>query len=132
VLDGLTPAFIDPSAIEYSNAPPKIFWFYTSLWDARRIRREMGYRHLTEQKRILREAEDDKLRHQHLDEAAQVYIASAEEFRDNMISTTGPVGLLGAALPGLGLGGLLGSYLIPRKKDTEKIKELESKLNGNS
>ena len=38
-MEGVTPAHIDPSAIEYSDTEPTSYLPYTSLWDARRIKR---------------------------------------------------------------------------------------------
>jgi len=125
-MEGLSPAHIDPAAIEYSKTEPTVYTPYTSLWDARRIQRELEYQHLVNQRDLARLLEDDKGYYNKLTRAMQINIASAEELRDTLFSPTGPMSLLFAAVPALGLG----AYLIPRKKDTEKIKELENKLNG--
>lgn len=122
-LDGITPAFVDPAAIDYANVSPRALPIpgYVSLWDARRIKREMEFMHISEQTRIARDMEDDQMRYRHLNDAMQTNIASAEELRNTLFSPTGPVSMLSAAL-GLGLG----AFLIPRRKDAERIKELEN------
>lgn len=120
-MEGVVPTYCDPPAIEYSKTKPKVFTPYTSLWDARRIKREMEFMHLSEQTRIARDMEDDQMRYRHLNDAMQTNIASAEELRNTLFSPTGPVSMLSAAL-GLGLG----AFLIPRPSDKKRIKELEN------
>ena len=121
-MDGLTPAYIDPVAIEYADANSTVFTPYTSLWDARRIKRELDFKHATNQQALFRTIEDDKTRYAFLNEAMQINISSAEELRDTLFSPTGPVSLLFAAVPGLALG----AYLIPRPTDRKRIAELEN------
>ena len=120
-MEGGTPAYIDPAAIEYSKAEPTVFTPYTSLWDARRIRREMNFQYFTKKVQAARNIEDIDMRHRHLDDAMQIHIASAEELRDTLFSPTGPLSILFAAIPALGLG----AYLIPRPADKRRIAELE-------
>jgi len=121
-MEGITPAHVDPAAIEYANVSPTIYTPYISLWDARRIQRKMNFEHLSEQTKISRELEDDQMRHRFLDDAMQMNIQSAEELRDTLFSSTGPISLLFAAVPGLALGG----YLIQRPTDKKRIAELEN------
>lgn len=121
-MDGLTPVFIDPAAIVYSEASPKVFTPYTSLWDARRIQREMNYQHYTKKVAAIRNIEDVDTRHKYLNDAMDGYIASAEELRDTAFGPTGPLSILFAAVPALGLG----AYLIPRPSDRKRITELEN------
>jgi len=121
-MDGLTPAHIDEAAIEYSDSNPHLYLPYTSLWDAKRIQREMMYVHQTEQVRLARKLEDDKLRFAYLRNAMETNISSAEELRDTLFSPTGPLSLLFAAVPSLALG----AYLIPRPSDKKRISELET------
>lgn len=122
-MDGITPVFVDPAAIDYANTSPIVLPIpgYVSLWDARRIKRDLDFMHLSEQTRIARDMEDDQMRYRHLNDAMQTNIASAEELRNTLFSPTGPVSMLSAAM-GLGLG----AFLIPRRKDTDRIKELEN------
>ena len=120
-MEGVTPAHIDAAAIEYADTEPTSYLPYTSLWDARRIKRALDFMHLSEQTRIARDLEDDKMRYRYLDNAMQENIASAEELRNTLFSSTGPVSMLSAAL-GLGLG----AYLIPRPSDRKRITELEN------
>lgn len=121
-MEGLTPAYVDPAAIEYADAKPTVFLPYTSLWDARRIKRELDFQHLSEQTRIARDLEDDQIRYKHLQDAMQTNIQAAEELRDTLFSPTGPLSILFAAVPALGLG----AYLIPRPSDKKRIAELEN------
>ena len=53
-MEGITPAHVDPAAIEYANVSPTIYTPYISLWDARRIQRKMNFEHLSEQTKISR------------------------------------------------------------------------------
>ena len=122
-MDGLTPAYIDPVAIDYAETTPTVLPIpgYTSLWDAKRIQGELDFQHFVKQVDIARTLEDDAARYKHLQRAMQINIASAEELRDTLFSSTGPVSILAA---GLGLG--LGAYLIPRPSDRRRIAELEN------
>ena len=58
-MDGLTPAYIDPNAIEYSGEAPKIFTPYTSIWDLQRVKRGIDRSHFENQLALARELEDD-------------------------------------------------------------------------
>lgn len=122
-MEGVVPAFVDPAVIDYANVSPTVLPIpgYVSLWDARRIKRDLDFMHLSEQIRIARDMEDDQMRYRHLNDAMQTNIASAEELRNTLFSPTGPVSMLSTVL-GLGLG----AFLIPRRKDVERIKELEN------
>lgn len=126
-MDGLTPAFIDPVAIEYAKTSPTVLPIpgYTSLWDAKRIQGELNFQHFITQVEITRTLEDDAIRYKHLQKAMQINIVSAEELRNTIFSSTGPVSILSAAL-GLGLGG----YLIQRPSDKKRIVELENGKTG--
>jgi len=124
-MDGLTPTYVDPAAIAYADAEPTVLPIpgYVSLWDARRIKRELDFQHYSEQVRISRDMEDDQIRYKHLQDAMQTNIASAEELRNTLFSPTGPLSILFAAVPALGLG----AYLIPRPSDKRRIAELENR-----
>ena len=121
-MDGLTPTYVDPTAIEISGVEPTIFTPYTSLWDAKRIRRALNYQFFLRKISAIREIEDIDTRQKHLDDTMQMYIESAEELRDTLFSPTGPLSILFAAVPALGLG----AYLIPRPADRRRIAELEN------
>jgi hypothetical protein len=122
-MDGLTPAYVDPAAIEYAHTEPTVLPIpgYVSLWDARRIKRDLDFQHFSEQVRISRDMKDDQMRYRYLQDAMQTNIASAEELRNTLFSPTGPVSMLSAVL-GLGLGG----FLIQRPVDKKRIVELEN------
>jgi hypothetical protein len=122
-MDGLTPAYIDPVAIEYAETTPTVLPIpgYTSLWDAKRIQRELNFQHFIRQTEIARTLEDDTTRYKHLNRAIQINIESSEELRDTLFSSTGPVSILAAGL-GIGIGG----YLIQRPTDKKRIIELEN------
>jgi len=122
--NGLTPAYIDPAAIEYSEMCPKIFTPYTSLWDAYRIQRGLNYQYFLKRIKLGRLIEDNDARHKFLNNAHLGYMESSEELRDTLFSPTGPLSILFAAIPGLAIGG----YLIQRPSDKKRIIELE---NGN-
>jgi len=119
---GLTPAYIDPAAIEFSEEKPTIFTPYTSLWDAYRIDRALDYKHLKNMKDIERAAEDEGFYYGKLKDAMTINIASAEELRDTIFSPEG--GLLSLLLAGSGVG--IGAFAISKPSDKKKIEELKN------
>ena len=126
MMDGITPAFISPKAIEYSGEQPMVFTPYTSLWDLDRVGRGLEYQHLKTQIEIARDLEDDNLLYNRLSKAMQAHRQSAVELKDSLFSPEG--GAMSLLLAGSGFG--LGGYLMRRPADKKKIEELEVKLNG--
>lgn len=122
----ITPAYIDPVVIEYSGEEPKIFAPWTTIWDLERIERSVDYNHLTQQKMFARLAENDVDKYHFLKDSMSISMVSAQELKSAVFSPEG--GLLSLLIAGSGIG--IGGLLIPRGKDTKKIKELETKLNG--
>lgn len=119
---GLTPAYIDPVAIEYSETGATVFTPYTSLWDAYRIDRELDYRHVVNQVEVYRHIEDDNLRYDHIKNAMQVNIQSAEELRGTIFDAES--GILPLLLAGSGFG--IGALAVSKPADKRKITELQN------
>lgn len=122
-MDGLTPTFIEPGILEYADSKPTIFTPYTSLWDAKRVLRDLDYRFVTSQTKLARSLEDNDTHYKHMRKIMKVNIASSEELRDTLFSPAGPLSILFAAVPSLALGG----YLIQRPSDKKRIVELENR-----
>ncbi len=120
--DGITPAYIDPAAINYSGENPLVFTPYTSLWDLKRIDRALDLKHYKTQVEISRYVEDDRIKYNYLKDGMQINMISAEELKGTLFSPTGPIGLLMAAAPAFGLGALL----ISKPSDKKRITELEN------
>jgi len=119
-MDGITPAFIDPIAIEYSGEKSTIFTPYTSLWDLRRIDRGLDYSYFNNQKDIARSLEDDQIRYKYLKEAMQINMLSAEELKSTLFSPEG--GVMSLLLAGSGIG--IGALAISKPSDKRRIVEL--------
>jgi len=113
--DVLTPTYIDKKAAEWADTSPKLFMPYTTLFDAKRVAGAIDYKFTIA-----------KIQHGYYRGITAASILAGEEFKQIVFSPDGPVGLL---LPTI-FGGTLAAMLIPRKKDLDKIKELEKKLNG--
>lgn len=117
VQDIATPVFVDEKAAEHAGVPARLLPFppWTNLADARRIDRALDLDYAVK-----------TIHHGYYKGEMAVAITAGESLRDTLFSPTGPVALLATLLP----GGAIASQLIPRTKDTKKIKALEAKLNG--
>lgn len=102
----ITPCYIDKEAGVYSGEEMTEFLPYTTLSDAERINREMGFVHELNQTQLVRLQEDDVRLKNHLSKNLTIYMKDAAEFRDNVFSPTSPVGMLAPAGLGLVLGWL--------------------------
>lgn len=106
IMDAVTPAYINPQVAKYADEPLTIFTPYTSLWDAKRINNKLDYMHLVKQASIKKMAEDDDRAYAFYNDSIDISIAGGEEFKGNVFSPTGPLGVLLAGIPGFTLGWL--------------------------
>lgn len=104
--DVITPTYIEPSVMEYTNLTKPVNGLYTSLYDAKRI-----------QRKITHKLENEKLTAKHANDDMEISIAGGEEIKDVVFNPTGPLALMFPALAGLGLGRYLKS---PREQELEK------------
>jgi len=129
MMDGVTPAVIEPEAADYAGRPIKKFMPYTSLLDAQRIDAWVDYVHLKRQASFAREAEDDLAWVSFLKDRAAFHKANAMQFQQMVFSPEGPIGLLFPSL----FAGTLGALLIKRPGDKSKKEiETEEKIKNNS
>lgn len=120
--DAVTPCWIDEGVGEYTGEPLKSIMPYTTLADEARLRIMMNYTHDTNQIHLVRQSEDD-VRWVGLLRDVQIgHRRRAESLKETIFDPEGGVGVLVATL----LGGTVGATLIPRKRDTVRIKELEN------
>jgi len=106
VMDVVTPAYINPKVAEYAEESLTVFTPYTSLWDAKRIDDKLDYMHLVKQASLKKLAEDDNRAYAFYNDSIDISIAGGEEFKGNVFSPTGPIGILLAGIPGFTLGWL--------------------------
>jgi len=118
--DAVTPCHIDAEVAEYSEGDMATYLPFTTLRDAKELKRRMDFMHLSNQEEINRLSEDDFMIYHFLDDSLSVGMSDAEQLRDNLFDPAGPGGLLITTL----LGGTLGATLIKRPGDKSK-KELE-------
>jgi len=113
-VDMLTPADVSNAALEYVSQQPD---GWTSLHTARDIRNKIIVKHRTEQLGLLRAAEDDKFAYADAINTININIQEAESLQTLIIGDENHpfsiLGVLGGALPGLAIGGLL----LKRPKD---------------
>lgn len=104
VPDLVIPCWIEPEAAEVAdvNIPGLLPW--TTLHDAQQVSRGLNYNHLMSQMRFARGLADENLKHDFLSNAHNLYIEQAEQFKEDVFSPTGPIGIL---LSGGALGGLM-------------------------
>jgi len=127
VPDLVTPCWIDPAAAKYADVNLPGILPYTTLHDARQVKRNLDFNHLLNQIVYVRLIEDDRMTYDYINAAHTSYIKRAEEFQAAVLSPTGPIGILlsGAAF------GTMGALYIKRPGDKSK-KEVEEIVNGNS
>ena len=122
----LTPAYIYPNAIEYSEVDVPEFLPWTTLWDLDRVERGIEYKHYLKVVSLQREIEDNDFLKNWFKDSLSISRQNAIELRDNLFSPTGPMSLLLTACPALGIGWLA----LSKPSDKKHIIELEKK-NGN-
>jgi hypothetical protein len=120
--NAVTPCWIEQDVGNYTGEDMTSILPYTTIADAERLQVYLTYTHQSNQIEFMRLSEDDVRKVDLLMGIQKGHIQRAAELKEQLFSATGPGGLLAAFLPGLGLG----AFLIPRKKDTVKIKELEN------
>jgi hypothetical protein len=119
----ITPAYIDPNAIEYSEVDVPEFLPWTTIWDLDRVERGIEYKHYLEIVRLQREIEDNDFLKNWFKDSLNTSRQDAVELRDNLFSAGGPASILLTALPGLGIGWLA----LSKPSDKKHITELEKK-----
>ena len=125
IMNGLSPCHVDPEIGTYTEEPMTVYTPYTSLWDAERLNRALGYKHLLNQEELKRLIEDDTYLYDFLTKDLSINMASAQELRDNIFSPASPIG----ALFPLGTGVVLGWLGLSAPDDKRKITALQ---NGNN
>lgn len=123
--DALTPCYIDESVGEYTEEEMTSFLPYTTLFDAKRLKRCMDWMHLTKQEAFQRLQEDDVMLYTFLNDGMVLGMQDAEQFKHTVFDPTGPIGLMMTTL----LGGTLGATLISKPGDKKEIEKLK---NGNT
>lgn len=95
----LTPAYIDPDVMAINGGYEQVNPFYTSLFDAIRLQRQVT----------------NKFKYSI--DALNYSINNAMELKETVFDPTGPLAMMFPALAGLGLGRYLKS---PREQELEK------------
>ena len=108
------PTHVDQSVIDYADVEPTSYLPWTTLYDARRIRRGMIYKHDCLQRVYIRLQEDDNAKVTHLLSGLDTNIGEAETMREKLFNPNGSVGMALTAL----FGGTIGAFFIntPKKK----------------
>lgn len=118
----LTPAFIEPQAIKYAGeeetSGKSLNPFWTTLWDSKRIARQMEYQHGLVVKGLVRQIEDDADAYNYIRKQHVLNIQAAEDFQATLFSPTGPIGLLVPTLAAFGIGAMG----VTRPKDKRRLK----------
>lgn len=127
IQDAVTPMYIDPEVGEYAGEDMTSWLPWTTIWDGDRLAAKMKFLHESNLIELERAAENDVRYYGHLNGALILSRTDATTIRDAVFSPDGPLGALLLGLPTFGLGALLMS----KPDDRRKIKELETKLNGN-
>jgi hypothetical protein len=120
--DAVVPCWIDPAVGEYTEESMTSFLPYTTLWDAKRLKRHMDYKYRINQEMFLRDRKDDIMLYGFIDDSIAIGMADAMEFKEAVFSPSSPIGAL---LPTL-LGGTLGAVLISKPGDKKKIDALKN------
>lgn len=123
----LIPTYTEPQAIKYGGEETtggKSFLPWTTLWDARRIARQMKYQHGLVVKGLVRQIEDDADAYNYIRKQHVLNIQAAEDFKDTIFSPTGPIGLLVPTLAAFGIGAMG----VTRPKDKRKLKDKDRKI----
>jgi len=126
MMDGVTPCHIDERIGEYTEEPMVSYLPYTSLWDAKRLNRELDRKHEKADTDLVRLIEDNDDFYTFLKDAHAIHMAGAQEFQDNVFNPTGPIGALILATTGVSIG----AFGISKPGDKKKLTELQ-KTNGN-
>jgi hypothetical protein len=126
----IMPAYVEPAAIAYSDYNSPKLLPYTSIYDARQVLKAVSFAHLLNQRELVRDIEDDKLKHDYLFEAQSLHVARAEEWSAAVFDPAGPIGILLS-------GGVMGSLMLftdkpgTRKRlDKAKAEGIEEGKNG--
>ncbi|HEC64215.1 MAG TPA: hypothetical protein ENI23_02855 [bacterium] len=101
--DALTPCYIPPETLEYTDAPATTFFPFTTLFDAKRVDFKLDYTYTLQ-----------TMKYKYLKGIGTFHRIGAEELQASLFSPEGPIGLL---LPTI-FGGTLGALLIKRPQDT--------------
>ena len=120
--DALTPCYIDREIGEYAEDDMTSFVPFTSLFDAKRLKRRMDYVHEMNQEQISRLHVDDIMVYSFLNDSITIGMKDSSQLQETIFSPSGPLGLL---IPTL-LGGTLGATLISKPSDRKKIVELQN------
>lgn len=127
--DIIIPAYISPAAIEYNDANDtsgaKSFVPWTTLWDAKRLAKQMQRKSELNQRDLGRLLVDDASLYTFLAGDMLLNIRNAEELKSNVFSPTSPIGMLLAAGPAFAMG----IYGFSKPKDKKVIRELEKTVN---
>lgn len=118
--DAITPCHIDAEIAEYAEGDMTCYLPYTTLRDAKELKRRMDFIHLSNQEEISRLGTDDFMLYNFLDDSLAIGMSDSKQLQDNLFDPAGPGGLLITTL----LGGTLGATLIKRPGDKSK-KEVE-------
>jgi len=111
--DAITPAYIDPAAIDFADANVPLLMPYTTIIDAKYVDKKMDLIYSIGQ-----------LEYSYLKHNLAFHLAVAEQLKQAVFSPKGGLGLLIPALSGLGIG----AFGIKRPQDKKEIEELK---NGN-
>jgi hypothetical protein len=120
--DAVVPCYVDPAVGEYTGEPMTSFLPYTTLWDAKRLKRHMDYAYQVNQEMFLRSRKDDRMLYGFIDDSIAIGMADAMQLKEAVFSPSSPIGAL---LPTL-LGGTLGAVLISKPGDKKKIETLKN------
>jgi len=126
IKDVLTPAYIEPDAIEYTREKPTSFMPFTTMWDALRIDQKLDYIYSINQADLAYMLENENRKYDFLKGRSTLHIASGREFQSNVFSPQGPIGLL---LP-TSLTAILAAMAGGKYLKSPREKELERKVNG--
>jgi len=120
IQDYVTPAFIEPVAIEYNDGYDQMNPLYTSLFDAKRIQNQINQKYKLNQKELRDALAYDSLCYSYIKDAIELGIINAEELKNNIFDPSNGLGFLLAGAPAFALGWL------GLSKPSDK-----KKLNGN-
>jgi len=120
--DALTPCYIDQEIGEYTESNMTSFVPFTSLFDAKRLKRRMNFIHQMNQEEISRLGVDDGMLYVFLNDSVTLGMGDASQLQETIFSPSGPIGLLVTT----SLGGLLGATLISKPSDRKEIENLKN------
>ena len=94
MLDAITPCYIPPATLNYTNASATTFMPFTTLWDSQRVSRMVDYKYMLMQ-----------VEHGFIKETVRLHQAGAEELQTKVLqpAITGLVGSGALAFGWLGL-----------------------------